>query len=207
MTLDSNYKPSAIAIHMTDEALSGLPTEGKETVLALPAEAESYGLPFDHVTLDWNPRGHEPDFIYGAPHFDMHFYVISQAERNTITPGTPAAARMPEAAAVPAGYVPPPDPANSVVPQMGMHWSSPSTSLEFTPAGFSRTLIYGFAHGKLAFVEPMITRDYLLSRTNSAATFTVPDLVAKHGYYPSRYRIEHNEDRSIDIILDQFVVR
>ena len=110
---------------------------------------------------------------------------------------------------IPAGYVPPPgELVNSLVPNMGVHFSSPSTSEEFQGKTFRRTLIYGFANGKLAFVEPMITRAFLQSKTDDSGVFTVPAVVSKPGYYPSRWSIKHRvDDGSIDIILDEFVLR
>lgn len=211
VSLAADNKPSAIAVRLTDGALNGLVstgTHGVEYELDIPAVGPDSGLPFDHVVLDWNPGGHEPPGIYDTPHFDVHFYTISDAELATVTPGSVTAAAAPPASMVPAGYFPPPgNLVDSLVPGMGVHYTSPSTSEEFQGKPFRRTLIYGFANAKLAFVEPMITRAFLQSKTNDSGTFTVPAVVAKPGYYPSRWSIRHNEDSSIDIILDQFVKR
>jgi hypothetical protein len=211
VSLTAERKPSAIAVRLTDGALSNLATTapfGVEYELDIAAEASVAGLPFDHVVLDWNPQGHEPAGIYDPPHFDIHFYTISDEEKAAIAPGSVTAAAAPPANMVPAGYVPPPGAlVDSLVPAMGVHYTSPSTSEEFQGKPFRRTLIYGFANAKLAFVEPMITRAFLLSKTNDSGTFTVPAVVAKPGYYPSRWSIRHNSDATIDIILDQFVLR
>ncbi|MEX2581639.1 MAG: DUF5602 domain-containing protein, partial [Gemmatimonadota bacterium] len=45
--------------------------------------------PFRFVGLDWNPNGHEPPGVYDTPHFDIHFYTISRAERDGIVPTDP----------------------------------------------------------------------------------------------------------------------
>jgi hypothetical protein len=57
-------------------ALKGLP-EGKtmEFTLALPKEAAPTA--YNHIGIDWNPQGHEPQGIYDKPHFDFHFYMIT----------------------------------------------------------------------------------------------------------------------------------
>ncbi len=211
VSLGADNKPSAVAVRLTDGALNGLATTapfGVEYKLDIAVAGKDAGLPFDHVNLDWNPQGHEPAGIYDLPHFDIHFYTISDSEQGAIAPGSVTAAAAPPANMVPAGYFPPPGAlVSSLVPGMGVHYSSPSTSPEFMGAKFTRTLIYGFANAKLAFVEPMITRAFLQSKTNDSGAIPVPDKVAKPGYYPSRWSIKHGTDGSIDIILDQFVVR
>ncbi|WP_395140603.1 hypothetical protein [Armatimonas sp.] len=213
ISLGADNKPSAIAVRLTDGAMNGLATVapfGVEYVLDIAVAGKDAGLPFDHVGFNWNPGGHEPPGIYDVPHFDIHFYTISQAERAAIVPGptATATAAAPAASAMPAGYFPPPGAlANSLVPNMGVHYSSPSTSPELTGGTFTSTLIYGFANAKLAFVEPMITRAFFLSKTNVSGAIPVPATVAKPGYYPSRWSIKHGTDGSIDIILDQFVQR
>ncbi len=211
VTLTEEGKPSAIAVRLLNGALDNLATEapfGVEYDLDISTEFKNVSLPFDHVTIDWNPHGHEPAGIYDSPHFDVHFYTISKTEQAAIAPGSVSAAAMPPSKMIPAGYFPPPGAlVDSLVPNMGVHFTSPSTSEEFMGAPFRRTLIYGFANGKLAFVEPMITRSFLKSKTDDTGTFTVPAVVSKPGYYPSRWSIKHRPDNSVDIILDEFVQR
>ena len=85
---DASGVPSAIGIAMTETALNGLPAtvsgpspSALMATLALPPEAAGTG--FDHAELGWNPLGHDPVQIYGSPHFDMHFYTVSSATRNS----------------------------------------------------------------------------------------------------------------------------
>jgi hypothetical protein len=71
--------------------------------------------------LDWNPHGHEPEQIYGAPHFDFHFYSISQAERAAIPAYEADPTKFdngPGAAYLPPTYMN----FGGGVPQMGAHW-------------------------------------------------------------------------------------
>ena len=37
------------------------------------------GEAFQFVQFDWNPKGHEPEGVYTLPHFDFHFYTVSDA--------------------------------------------------------------------------------------------------------------------------------
>src|SRR5512138_147636 len=72
VTLDAEGNPSAIGINLTKSALSGLPEDRvTEYILQLPKEASATA--YNHIGLDWNPKGHEPQGIYDKPHFDVHF--------------------------------------------------------------------------------------------------------------------------------------
>src|SRR5690606_5961810 len=63
-------KPIAVGVTLTEAALTGLPDAKDldpkmpmmEYVLEVPKEIK--GMPYDHITLDWNPIGHEPVRIY-----------------------------------------------------------------------------------------------------------------------------------------------
>lgn len=123
--IDDSGNPSALGVTLSEEALTGLPSGSSPQglVLMLPAEAEP--TPVQHITLDWNPAGHEPPGTYDLPHFDVHFYTITNAERQLITLDDPqfeaklAAAPAPEY--MPAGYIQFP----GGVPMMGSHWGDP----------------------------------------------------------------------------------
>ena len=215
VTLDAGT-PVALGVRVTEAALETLPVQVglhgvHETVLALPAEAPVQ--PYDHVSFDWQPRGHEPDGVYDRPHFDVHFYTMSSAERDLIVPADQntfdeMAARTPASQYIPAGYVATP----GAIPRMGAHWIDP-TSPEFTPAGFSRTFLYGFWDGRMNFVEPMITTDYLKSvktLPGQSATFSIPQPQGfeKAGYYPTTYSIRYDAmAKAYDIVLDGLVER
>ena len=147
--------PTAIGVMIDESVLNTLPEHEHEVDLAFPTSIGH--APYDHVSFSWNPHGHEPSGVYDVPHFDLHFYLMTEAERDAINPADPEfgtkAAKMPEATYIPAGYIQTP----GGVPRMGAHWVDP-TSPEFTPAGFSRTFIYGFWDGEMNFLEPMITK-------------------------------------------------
>ena len=209
-TLDEDGTPLTFGVRITESALATLPAHGGphgsvETVLALPNNAAI--APYNHVSFDWQPQGHEPDGVYTIPHFDVHFYLMSEAERATIDPAAPdfdaKAGRAPEAQYVPAGYVPTP----GAVPMMGAHWVDPS-SPEFTPAGFSRTFLYGVWDGRMTFVEPMITNAFIESvktLPSQSVSFPVPQPQAfeKAGYYPTAYSVRYDADaQAYDITLE-----
>ena len=189
VTLGDDGNPTAIGLTFTEAALSGLPTENStEYDLALPEQASA--MPFNHIGIDWNPKGHEPPGIYDKPHFDFHFYMISPGERNNITATGEDMARLSKNVSpefIPAGYVPIP----GGVPRMGAHWFDPA-SPEFNNQSFTKTFIYGFYDGKMIFLEPMITKAFLETGQNTTDNIKLPAKYPKKSYYPTRYSVKYD---------------
>jgi hypothetical protein len=183
-------------------------------LLELP---EHNPTPYRFVELDWNPRGHEPAGIYDLPHFDFHFYTVSQATRASILPSDPQfavkAASLPASEFRPPFYVDAATAAGGIpaalvtVPMMGLHWvdvRSPELQLLVgNPAGyqpFTRTLFIGSWDGRFIFSEPMITLAYLLDKRSSTdpavqdETIPIPTAedYSPSGFYPAAYRIAYD---------------
>jgi len=86
--LNKQGNPEKLGIALTDEAMNTVPVgghntghahmEGNHWVMKLHAKANL--TPFNHVGMHWNPNGHEPEKIYGVPHFDFHFYSSTPEE-------------------------------------------------------------------------------------------------------------------------------
>jgi hypothetical protein len=173
---------------------------GNILVLRLPAQSPA---PYRFAQLDWNPQGHPPAGVYGAPHFDFHFYRTSIAARDAISPADPQrfaaeARNLPTGDFVPAGYIVPGDPAGQAVPQMGVHWfdtQAPELRGLFgggTPEPFTKTFIYGSWNGEITFYEPMVTRAYLLSRPDVVTPIRVAAQNPEPGWYPTSYRVSYD---------------
>ena len=191
--LGTNGQANSLGIEFSFSALNGLPDQETETLLELPAGANL--KPFDHVGINWNPHGHDPITIYGLPHFDFHFYVISRAQQLAITcQGIDAAICMkqPPPSDIPANYIPTP----AGVPQMGWHWAD-SRSPEFNSVPFTSTLIYGYYNGEVSFIEPMITRAFLLDQKPFSAAIPQPQHFAQAGNYPTSYSISVDSDHQL----------
>lgn len=199
--LGDDGEPTAYGVAFDEKALTGLPTggdhsnHGNMTVLQLPDVAE---FPTDHISVDWNPNGHEPEGIYTHPHFDFHFYMITEAYRNAMVPADPEyeakSAKLPEAQYIPQGYVSPPG--NLPVPQMGLHWLDPA-SPELNGATFTKTFIHGSWDGNIIFYEPMITKAFIESVKGMDGQAVVtsipqPQAFAKPGYYPTTYAVRYD---------------
>lgn len=201
--LDAEGNPTAVGVTLTEAALTGLPDGGdhEENMTELDLPAEATHLPIDHVSVDWNPHGHEPPGIYEQPHFDFHFYLMTRAQRDAIDPTASdfgeKAGRAPAEAHIPAGYIPTP----GAVPRMGAHWIDP-TSPELNGETFTRTFIYGFWDGQMNFLEPMITEAFIESvkqAPGQAVTFAIPQpqAFAKAGYYPTRYAVRYDAKEKV----------
>jgi hypothetical protein len=199
--------PKAVGATFTDAALADIEELLHEESLVLPFPRQVAGTPFDHVYLNWNPNGHPPEHVWGKPHFDVHFYMMSPADRDAIAESDPAYmakfAKDPAAELLPAGYVKAPEP----VPAMGAHWVDPATP-EFNGKDFTYTLIYGAWNGKVTFIEPMITRAVFDARKPIIASVKQSSAVEVSGLYPTQYRIEFDaaagEHR---VILENMVAR
>lgn len=171
---------------------------GYEQRLTFPATAAT--TPYTYTMLNWNPMGHTAP-IYNVPHFDFHFYFSSQAATDAIRMGPCSelincddfvtAIKPLPAKYMPAQYTD----VQGAEGMMGDHMADLS-SPEFTPAGFSRTLIYGKYDAKLTFIEPMITVAYfksLATRTQLACqAIPQPRAWQKAGWYPRSYCVGYD---------------
>jgi hypothetical protein len=203
--------PEQLGISLDDKALNSVPvgdegdhghSSGNSFDVALHPKAVNV-TPFNHIMLDWNPNGHEPENVYTLPHFDVHFYMVSIAERMAATDPVKMDV-MPAAEYLPPTYISP----MPGVPQMGRHWVD-FTSPELDPNNpktFTETFIYGSYNGKVTFYEPMITLDFLKKTNTYERAIPQPAKYEKAGYYPTKMRIIKH-DGVTDVILDAFVYR
>jgi hypothetical protein len=199
-----NGRVVEVGVALTEGALRGLPRahhnhddahdHGAEFVLPMHPRNPT---PYKHVGINWVPNGHPPVGIYTLPHFDFHFYMITEAERNAIDPSDPQwlkkARNLPSPEYIPANYVSTHvlagvNPEEETFPRMGLHWID-VTSPELHGATFTSTFIYGSYDGKIIFGEPMITKAFLESKPN----FRKELPAAAQGYNPGSYRIYWNE--------------
>jgi len=192
----ANGKLTAIGVTFDEDALKDLPpeppagAEGFEYVLAVPAEAGE--TVFKHILINWNPHGHGPAKIYDVGHFDFHFYLIPNDARERITAVGDDEMRSNKplpAELMPNGYILAPD---SAVARMGSHLADPN-SHEFHGKDFTSTFLFGAYDGKVIFLEPMITRDYLLKKPSVAEEIKLPAAFSGSGRYPKRWVLAFDE--------------
>jgi uncharacterized membrane protein YkgB len=69
-------------------------------------------------------------------------------------------------------------------------------------------MIYGFYHGGMVFLEPMITRSFLATQPNVSAAVKQPQSFAQHGSYPLFYGVRTDPAaQTIRVSLDSLVAR
>ena len=210
--IKNNGNPEKLAITLTDAALTSVPVggesqgheHGNDNNWTLKFHAKAAVTPFNHVGMGWNPIGHEPFPIYGKPHFDFHFYMMTPEQVDAIPPYEVDSAKFknwPTAAYFPQAYFN----AGGGVPKMGAHWVD-LTSGEFNGQPFTQTFIYGSYNGKVTFYEPMITLEFLKNNNNYQRAIPQPAKVQKTGWYPTKLKVVKH-DGVTDVILDEFVFR
>ena len=155
------------------------------------------------------PHGHAPGDLFGVPHFDVHFYMTTEAERLAIDPSDPLfmkkAANRPSADLMPPNFVPPPE--LDPIPAMGEHWID-VTDPVFAGQPFEAVLIYGAWDGEVIFVEPMVTRDLLLSRRDFGGELSQPERVAEAASLPSSWSVSFDAETGVHLVsIDDLVAR
>jgi hypothetical protein len=189
-TISHTGVPQEVGVQITADAFSGLSSEPGEYSFMIPLHHKAQEVtPFDHLEVDWNPNGHPPPGIYDLPHFDFHFYKITEEEQMAIPVYNPQTAALfdapPPAGYLPSGYIPGP----GGVPQMGKHWLD-VTSPEFHGVTFTKTFVYGTYNGAVTFYEPMVTRAYIENTTSSTMAIRQPQYFAPaNTYYPTQYNV------------------
>lgn len=206
--ISKNDVPEQLAITLENKVLNSLPTTDEggghnahQNNLVLPLHEKAIAVtPYKHVGLDWNPVGHEPEPIYTKSHFDMHFYMISNAERL-------AATNMQKILSAPdAAYIPEKHMSGAPVPTMGLHWLDVTSPELGGIIPFTQTFIYGSYDAKVIFHEPMITLEFLKNTNNFERSIPQPAKFSQAGYYPTKMKVvKHNG--VTDVILEGFVQR
>ena len=82
ITLTHDGVPVEIGVEITGDAINTLGSHPDAienhhtTVLPLHQKAIA-ATAFEHIGINWNPGGHPPAGVFTVPHFDFHFYMIS----------------------------------------------------------------------------------------------------------------------------------
>jgi hypothetical protein len=207
--LDEGGRPTEVGLRLTTTALDGLPetTTGPPPPVMLDFPDQANATAFDHVMLNWNPHGHDPVALFADPHFDFHFDMVDMATIMGIDPSDPdyaaKAERAPEPRYVPQGYVVPPGapPAAQAVPGMGVHLVDGSDAT-LVPGSydFENIVINGTWDGRYTFVEPMVTREWLLTRPTSEQALKLPEAYQKSAYYPTTYGVSFDNQANEYVI-------
>ncbi len=188
VTLDNAGMPMSMGFNFSETMLENLPVGAPQYMVMLDPPKEAAGTGFEHMEIDWNPTGHAPLPIYGFPHFDFHFFVVGMDELMTVTGG-------PDMTPVDPQYIPT-DYSSGImaVPNMGVHWTD-SLSSEYHGTMFTHTFVYGFYKSKMLFVEPMISKAFLDTKTDITLPVKQPAAFQKPGYYPLNYQVHYDANK------------
>lgn len=187
------HKPKAVGVALSEGAMKGLP--GKVTMYSLKLPRGQQVKPYKSIMIDWNPAGHEPPEIYGLPHFDFHFYMISESARQAIKcmdEDNAKCMKQPASDMIAPYYIPTP----AGVPMMGWHWLD-SRSPELHGEKFTSTFIQGYYNGRMIFLEPMITREFFLNHGKVNQELSLPKTFAQSGWYPKHYVVTHDKKAKV----------
>lgn len=212
ITLSGDGVPVTIGLSMDRGALDGLADEHVLSRLEMPETGAAGRVQFKWIGLNWEPHGHPPG-AWSVPHFDVHFYLVDFEAIAAIRTGTcnnggihcddMETALMP----VPGQYVPTGHGSvGATVAAMGDHLinlATPELAQE-NPTDFTHTFIYGAYDGEITFLEPMITRAFLLSGANGCYPVKQPEAWQTGGYYPPEYciRADGGDDDPILLTLE-----
>lgn len=209
-------RPVEVGVRLNGAALEGLPQsmDGMHpmpTVLSFPSGSNTGVL--NHVEFYWNPQGHEPPGVWDKPHFDYHFYLTDPAAAAAIVPTATdfatKAANLPDPKYIPTDFVAPPGSAvDNTVPGMGLHWLDKTEPPVPGQYQFTETMINGSYDGRMTFLEPMITRDWLLTHTALNEQLKLPEAFQTAGLWPTTYSVRYDAAKDeYSVALGGFVER
>lgn len=176
-------------------------------VLSFPADVQATTY-FNHIEVDWNPNGHQPEQYFGVPHFDFHFESQPVEALWAIGFGVPLGGGLfgdpvaPSPDRLPAGYFYPGQ--DALVPFMGVHTFRPE---DLKPADqFTAIQLAGFYNNQMIFLEPMITQRFLAARQSFTLNVPVPETLGRSTNYPTRFRgIYDRTTDSYNLVWSDFV--
>jgi hypothetical protein len=204
VVLDASGDPTSLGVSLSAEALDGLPADAPPEDIGwlhrLPLPSVVTLPPYNHIALYWNPNGHDPQGVYNVAHIDVHFFLNSPEEADSITAtgrDLERCYRLPPASAIPAGYILPPSTQHH---RMGVHWVD-GQGHEFHGQSFTASFLLGSYDGQINFLEPMIARDFLLTRPDLTKAVPQPAAYARAGWYPSTWAVRWDGARGEYLIV------
>ncbi|MCW4354387.1 DUF5602 domain-containing protein [Hoyosella sp. YIM 151337] len=209
VVLDDDGNPTEIGVRLSEAALDGLPDapQGPPEFWELQLPDEADDAVFRFVSLDWASHGHEPPGLFDVPHFDIHFYMIEPEDVAAIDPEDPdfaaKAENVPEPQYIPQDFTTLPDAplAEQAVPNMGVHWIDAEGGLVPGEYEFEVVFINGTWDGEYTFMEPMVTREFLLSKESYEAEIKQPEAYQRTGYYPTTFSVIFDEATGEHVIM------
>jgi len=171
------------------------------------------GTPVTFLGFNWNPEGHPgADGAWQRPHFDVHFHLLPTDVVDAIEGPAPAPYDSISDEKLPAGYSrsPPAAADERYITDMGEHLApADAPEVPGDPDAFTNTLIQGFVgvdgEPRLAFLEPMLTREFL-RQLDGTERYDVPQpSVYPHDtQHPTAYSVRADGDDTVVVALEEF---
>jgi hypothetical protein len=162
---------------------------------------------FNHFELHSQAHGHETPpgstnpIRNSVAHYDFHFYAIDE-EEVWLIPGLPAPLPRVSPELLPIGYRQP----GGSSAEMGRHAAPQSSFLD--PNFLSTVTIAGFVPdgSYMHFIEPMISRDFLLERAYFELAVPTPQAFGRLMFYPKTLTAEYDSDLdAYHFVFSEFV--
>ncbi|MDP4220155.1 MAG: hypothetical protein Q8916_05220 [Bacteroidota bacterium] len=201
---DANGALTSIGVSFNQDAFSKLEMDTDVMLMMkLPNGINSpSGWNFDHVEVDWVPKGDPKPSVYDIAHLDVHFFGVSESEQMDIEGGADLLTTNMPKSYLPSDYM---LDAESEA-GMGVH-AYDTTGKEYHGQPFDHSFVYGYYHGNLYFMEPMVAKTYLDSKTNFSADIKQPQSFRFPGAYPTKYNIRYDGSaKQYTISIDNFIV-
>ena len=197
--LDAQKHPTQIALIIPAALIDALPKQRSEAVYPVAG-----GGLVRTANLQWHPVGHEPEHVYDMPHFDVHFYTITEAVRGGIVPNAPMGKVLPPKRILPPNSMLAP----GFVPGMGMHVIGKVQPEMHRGGKFTVSPIIGYWNGDLAFFEVMFSKAWLAGKTSKTGAFPQPASVKQHGYYPTKFSVTYDApENEYEVAISDFIKR
>jgi hypothetical protein len=197
--LDGNiFTLTSMGVTFPQQAYSKLEMDSDMMfMMDLPITGGSLG----HIEVDWNPHGDPKPSLYTNAHLDVHFFYVDTMKLMAVMAGTDTATSNMDKKYLPPDYKLDP----FAEAGMGVH-AFDTTGKEFGGQPFDYTVAYGYYHGDLYFIEPMIAKTFLDSKPNISPVIKQPVLFRKNGVYPTEYSIAHDPGtNTYTISINNFV--
>lgn len=162
---------------------------------------------FNHFELQSQAYGHETPpgstnpIRNSVPHYDFHFYAIDEDDVWVI-PGLPAPLPRISAELLPIGYRQP----GGSSAQMGRHAAPQSSFVD--PEFLSTVMIAGFVPDgtQMHFIEPMVSREFLLQRSDFELAVPMPQAFGRLMFYPTKLTAVYDSDLdAYHFVFSEFV--
>jgi len=143
---------------------------------------------FNHLEIQSEPEGHvtppgavNPNY-FAVPHFDFHFYDMTEDQVRAIPAKGPPLTPVPANRLAP-GYLP----AGPSIAEMGRHSSPASVLTDTNP--FTAVMVAGYLPdgSRMHFLEPMVTQEFLLGQQDFSLPVPQPQTFGRETLYPTTF--------------------